>query len=87
LFKFAPIKQWRKTVPKLGLTTQTKVWTDKVEEEGKKPKASPDGSLNQIYRTKKSIYFSRKNCRRGRLWPRQDNLEDLKRWRNSVGQN
>jgi hypothetical protein len=54
LFKFAPIKQWRKTVPKLGLTTQTKVWTDKVEEEGKKPKASPDGSLNQNYRSKKN---------------------------------
>jgi hypothetical protein len=72
----------------LGLTTQTKVWTDTVEEEGKKPKASPDGSLNQNYRTKKKLkHFSRKNCRRGRLRPRQDNLEDLKRWRNSVGQN
>jgi hypothetical protein len=63
----------------LGLTTQTKVWTDKVEEEGKKPKASTDGSLNQNYRSKKTFkYFSRKNCRRGRLRPRHDNLEDLK---------
>jgi hypothetical protein len=55
LFKFAPIKQWRRTVPKLGLTTQTKVWTDKVEEEGKKPKASTDGSLTKIIAQKKNL--------------------------------